>query len=43
VRDHDAAEEFLAWTPVSLAEMNASIRPREEFIIGDLMRVLQAA
>jgi predicted nucleic acid-binding protein len=40
VRDRDAAGELLAWTPVSLAEVYASICPREEFIIGDLLQVL---
>jgi len=36
----DAAGDFLAWTPVSIAEVYAGVRPREEFIIADLQRVL---
>ena len=36
----DAAGDFLAWTPVSIAEVYAGIRPREEFIIADIQRVL---
>ena len=36
----DAAGDFLAWTPVSIAEVYAGLRPREEFVIGDLLRVL---
>jgi hypothetical protein len=40
VKAHDAAGDFLALTPVSLAEVYAGLRPREEFIIGDLLKVL---
>src|SRR5262249_43196308 len=37
VRDRDAAGDFLAWSPVSIAEVYAGVRPREEFVIGDLV------
>ena len=40
VTSHDAAGDFLGWTPVSIAEIGAGIRPREEFVIGDLAQVL---
>ncbi|MBI1817846.1 MAG: PIN domain-containing protein [Deltaproteobacteria bacterium] len=36
----DAAGDFLGWTPVSIAEVYAGIRPREEFVIADIQRVL---
>ncbi|HJW70903.1 MAG TPA: PIN domain-containing protein [Candidatus Binatia bacterium] len=40
VRERDAAGDVLAWTPVSIAEVYAGVRPREEFVIGDLVQVL---
>ena len=40
LKAHDAAGDFLGCTPVSLAELYAGLRPREEFIIDDLLRVL---
>ena len=40
VRDRDAAGDFLAWSPVSIAEVYARVRHREEFVIGDLAQVL---
>ena len=40
VKSRDAAGDFLAWTPVSVAEVHAGLRPREEFVIPDLVRVL---
>lgn len=36
----DGAGEFLACTPVSIAEIYAGLRPRDEFVVGDLLRVL---
>ena len=36
----DAAGDVLAWTPVSIAEIGAGIRPREAFVMSDLVRVL---
>jgi len=38
-RSH-AAGDFLACTPVSLAELYAGLRPREEFFVGEILRVL---
>ena len=40
LKRHDAAGDFIGWTPVSIAEVYAGVRPREEFIIADLTRVL---
>jgi hypothetical protein len=40
LQDRDGAGDFLGWTPVSIAEIGAGVRPREEFILGDLVRVL---
>lgn len=40
LKEHDAAGDFLGCTPVSIAEVYAGIRPREEFIVGDILRVL---
>src|SRR5262249_10481162 len=40
VRDRDAAGDFLAWSPVSIAEVYAGLRHSEEFVIGDLVHVL---
>jgi hypothetical protein len=36
----DRAGDFLAWTPVSVAEIYAGLRPQEDFIIADLQRIL---
>jgi predicted nucleic acid-binding protein len=36
----DRAGDFLACTPVSVAELYAGLRPREEFVIGEVLRVL---
>jgi predicted nucleic acid-binding protein len=43
LKARDAAGDFLAVTPVSVAELYAGLRPREEFIIDDLLRVLHCA
>ncbi len=40
LEEHDAAGDFLACTPVSIAEIYAGLRPSEEFIIGDILSVL---
>ena len=40
LKTHDAAGDLLACTPISIAEVYARLRPREEFIIGDILRVL---
>ena len=40
LRERDAAGDVLGWTPVSIAEIGAGVRPREAFIIGHLGRVL---
>ena len=40
VHDRDAAGDFLAWSPVSIAEVYAGLRHSEEFVIGDLVQVL---
>lgn len=38
--ERDGAGDVLAWTPVSIAEIGACVRPRESFIVGELARVL---
>src|SRR5262245_65483350 len=43
VRDRDAAGDFLAWSPVSIAEVYAGVRHRQGFVIGDLVQVLTCA
>ena len=40
LRERDAAGDVLGWTPVSIAEIGAGVRPREAFVMGDLGRVL---
>jgi len=40
VEAHDAAGDYLAWTPVSVAEIRAGLRPHEEFVINDLLSIL---
>ena len=40
LKERDAAGDVLSWTPVSIAEIGAGVRPREASIIGDLARVL---
>jgi predicted nucleic acid-binding protein len=35
------AGDFLACTPVSVAELYAGLRPREEFFIGEILQVVQ--
>ena len=40
LKERDAAGDVLEWTPVSIAEIGAGVRPREAFILGDLARVL---
>ena len=40
LKQHDAAGDFLALTPISIAEIYAGLRPREEFILGDILKVL---
>jgi hypothetical protein len=40
LKEHDRSGDYLAVTPVSLAELYAGLRPREEFIIADLLQVL---
>lgn len=35
-----AAGDFLACTPVSVAELYAGLRLREEFFVGEILRVL---
>ena len=41
LKERDAAGDVLGWTPVSIAEIGAGVRPHEAFILGDLARVLQ--
>lgn len=36
----DAAGDFLACTPVTVAEIYAGLRPHDDFVVGDLLRVL---
>lgn len=40
LKERDAAGDVLGWTPVSIAEIGAGIRPRESFVMSDLARVL---
>ena len=40
LKEHDVAGDVLAWTPVSIAEIGAGLRPREAFVMGELVRVL---
>ena len=40
LEEHDAAGDFLACTPVSIAEIHAGMRPRERFSVGEILRVL---
>ena len=37
---HDAAGDYLACTPVSIAEIYAGMRAREAFIVNDILSVL---
>jgi len=36
----EAAGEFLACTPVTVAEIYAGLRPHDDFVVGDLLRIL---
>jgi predicted nucleic acid-binding protein len=36
----DAAGDFLACTPISVTEIYAGMRPREEFFVGEILQVL---
>jgi len=38
--DHDAKGDFLGWTPISVAEIYAGLRPREEAVLSDVIDVL---
>jgi predicted nucleic acid-binding protein len=40
LKERDGGGDYLALTPVSIAEIYAGLRPREEFIIADVLRVL---
>lgn len=40
LRAHDRAGDFLACTPVSVAEIYAGLRSSEEFVVADILRVL---
>jgi hypothetical protein len=40
LKQRDAAGDYLACTPVSIAEVYAGLRTREELVMGDLLRVL---
>ena len=40
LEEHDAAGDFLACTPVSIAEIYAGMRPREQFFVGEILGVL---
>ena len=41
LKERNTAGDVLGWTPVSIAEIGAGVRPREAFVLGDLGRVLQ--
>jgi predicted nucleic acid-binding protein len=40
LRARDSAGDYLAWTPVSVAEILAGLRAQEELVAGDLFRFL---
>lgn len=40
LKEREAAGDVLGWTPVSIAEIGAGMRPREAFVMSDLIRVL---
>ena len=40
IRDRDAAGDYLACSPVTIAEVYAGLRAREEFVIADLLQLL---
>ncbi len=40
LKERDAGGDVLGWTPVSIAEIGAGLRPREAFVMSDLARVL---
>lgn len=40
VEECDRGGDFLGWTPISIAEIYANLRPREEIVVGELMEVL---
>jgi hypothetical protein len=40
LKARDGAGDYLAWTPVSIAEVLAGMRPSEEFIVAGLLEVL---
>lgn len=40
VKARDAAGDYLGCTPVTIAEVYAGLRAREEFVVVDLLRVL---
>lgn len=40
LKEHDAAGDFLACTPVNVAEIYAGLRPREHFSVGEILQVL---
>ena len=41
LEERDAAGDYLACTPVSVAEIYAGLRLREQFSVADILRVLQ--
>jgi predicted nucleic acid-binding protein len=40
LKEHDRRGDFMALTPISIAEIYAGLRRREEFILGDILKVL---
>ena len=40
IETRDAAGDYLACTPISIAEIYAGMREREQFVVADLLRVL---
>lgn len=40
IEERDRGGDFMAWSPVSVAEIHAGLRPREEPIVQDLFTIL---
>jgi len=40
IEEHDRRGDFLGWTPISIAEIYAGLREREEVVLSDLMDIL---
>jgi predicted nucleic acid-binding protein len=43
IAERDAAGDYLACTPVTVAELYSGLKPREEVVIASVLRVLHCA